>query len=71
MCWSDMHPKRRAGIRAALLFVVILIVSATWNLADETTTALIRSIDVLMALGAAGIYAGLMYMVDRKLARHR
>lgn len=71
MAWSDLPPERRALSRAVLFFTVIVIISIVWNSADETSDAIITGRDILMGLVGAAIYAGLMYVVDKRLIRRK
>jgi hypothetical protein len=71
MAWSDLPPERRALSRAILFFVVIVIISIVWNTADETSGALITGRDILMGLVGGAIYAGLMYVADKRLIRRK
>jgi hypothetical protein len=69
MGWRDLTPQQRAGVRAGVFFVVILVISVVWNLSSPETDGLLRPQDFGTIILATVVYVGLMFIVDRGLAR--
>lgn len=69
MRWSHLPPGKRALARAGIFVLVILVISVIWNLRDDEVGPVLRARDLLMAAVGAAIYAGIMFVVDRRLLR--